>query len=43
MENLSEVNETSFEEYMRKKMEESFEDLKRDQPGLAEMIIADRK
>jgi hypothetical protein len=43
VENLSEVNETPFEEYMKKKMEESFEDLKRDQPELAEMILAERK
>jgi len=43
VENLSEVNETPFEEYMEKKIAESFEDLKRDQPELAEMMLAERK
>ncbi len=41
MESLSEVNESSFEEYLRKKMEESFEEMKKDQPELAEMLIGE--
>jgi len=43
VESLSEVNETPFEEYMKKKMEESFEDLKETSPELAAMILGEKK
>jgi len=43
VENLSEVNETPFEEYMEKQIKKSFEDLERDQPELAAMISGERR
>ena len=43
MESLSEVNETPFEEYMEKRMNESFEDLKRSDPELASMILGEKE
>jgi hypothetical protein len=43
VESLSEVNETPFEEYMKKRMEESFEDLKQEQPELAAMLMGEQK
>jgi len=43
VESLSEVNETPFEEYMAKRMEESFEELKKDQPELAAMILGEKE
>jgi hypothetical protein len=43
VESLSEVNETPFEEYMAKRMNESFEDLKRSDPELASMILGEKE
>jgi len=43
VESLSEVNETPFEEYMEKRMNESFEDLKRTDPELASMILGEKQ
>jgi hypothetical protein len=42
VESLSEVNETPFEEYMKKRMDASFEELKEEQPELAAMILGER-
>ena len=38
MESLSEVNETTFEEYVAKMMKEGMEQMQKEQPELAAML-----
>ncbi len=39
MDSLVDVNETPIEEFLKKKMEDAYKDLKRTNPELAELIM----
>lgn len=43
VESLVEVNKSTFEEYVQNRMETSYEEMKKDQPELAEMLMGERQ